>query len=251
MSSPWFPFNSAPFTENVRLFCFPYGGGNAAIYQSWQQYLPEKIKVSPVQLPGRGVRIQEPSYQRIMPLIEELTIAIQPYLDRPFIFFGHSMGALLSFELACYLREKNQPLPKHLLVSGYRAPHLPDPNSPIHHLPDPDFIREIAKLNGTPSEILAHPGYLEVFLPALRADFRLCETYQYRQRDPLTCPITAIGGNEDPEVSKEMLLEWEKHTTNRFSLWMFAGDHFFIHSEEEVLVKKIGKLLNSSVLQNS
>src|SRR5690606_12900001 len=106
---------------------------------------------------------------------------------------------------------------------------------------------EIEKLNGTPPEILSHPEYLEVFLPALRADFKLCETYQYRPKDPLHCPIIAIGGDQDPEASAEMLSAWEKHTTHSFSLWMFSGDHFFIHSEEEALVPKIGKLIHSYI----
>lgn len=243
--SPWFPYNQMSGQETVRLFCFPYGGGNAIVFRQWQLYLPDWIQVFPVQLPGRGIRIQESSFQQLDLLIEELAEAIFPYLDRPFFFFGHSMGALLGFELTRFLRDHKRKQPVHLFVSGYHAPQLPDPNPPIHHLPQQEFIDEIAKMNGTPEELLTNPEYINIFLPSLRADFQLCETYQYRSGEPLTCPITAFGGKEDPETSVEMLRAWKKQTVSRFELEMFSGDHFFIHSEEKALVERIkGEILN-------
>lgn len=241
--SPWFPYNQAPYDEPARLFCFPYGGGNSVFYRQWQSQLPSHIKVYPVQLPGRGMRMQEPSFHDLPTLITDLAEEISPYLDRPFFLFGHSMGALVSFALTQYLQRTHQPIPAHLFVSGYHAPQLPDPNPPIHHLPEQDFIDEIAAMNGTPKELLENKEYLEVFLPSLRADFQLCETYQYQHTEPLQCPITAFGGEKDPEASPDLLQAWEEQTQDTFTLSILKGDHFFIHTAEKELIQQIRKQL--------
>jgi len=189
------------------------------------------------------MRLQEPSYQQLEPLINDLATVFQPFLDRPYVLFGHSMGALIAYELACYLQKKNLPSPKHLIVSGFRAPHLPNPKPPIHSLPTEQFVEEIAKMNGTPQEILENSEYLELFLPSLRADFQLCETYTYQKKEPLRAPITAFAGTQDPAVTVKMISEWKQHTTNHFKLIRFAGDHFFIHYHEEAIVREIGKII--------
>lgn len=244
--SLWFPYNPKPHTALPRLFCFPYGGGNAVIFRQWQHYLVDDIDVYPVQLPGRGMRMQEPSYQKLEPLIKEMATAFQPHLDRPYSLFGHSMGALIAFELARYLQKNFQSSPKHVIVSGFRAPHLPDPKPPIHKRSNRQFVEEIAKMNGTPKEILENPEYLELFLPSLRADFQLCETYTYHKGEPLRAPLTAFGGKQDPEVTEEMLKAWKMHTAACFKLVSFSGDHFFIHREEEAVVRQIRKIIKGA-----
>ena len=241
--SLWFPYSCKLESALPRLFCFPYGGGNAVIFQQWQSLLENQVHVYPVQLPGRGMRLQEPSYTELEPLIEELAKVCLPYLDRPYYLFGHSMGALIAYELACYLQKNKQSSPRHLIVSGFRAPHLPNSKPPIHSLPTQQFVAEIAKMNGTPREILENPEYLELFLPSLRADFQLCETYTYQKKEPLQAPLTAFGGKEDPEVTIDMLAEWKHHTSCQFRLIRFPGDHFFIHQEEKAVVKQIGKIV--------
>lgn len=214
----------------VRLFCFPYSGAAASIYYPWADQLPASIEVCPVQLPGHGTRLQEPLATRLAPQVEALAAGLAPAFDRPFAFFGHSMGALLSFELARYLRWQGRPGPTHLFVSGHGAPHLPDRNPPLHALPDDQFVVKLRELNGTPEEVLHHQELLQLLIPVLRADFAVCETYVYQPEPPLNCPISAYGGLGDGYVNREELAAWREQTTGSFSLRMFPGDHFYLNT---------------------
>lgn len=185
------------------------------------------------------MRLHEDAITELPVLVKVLANELSPYLHQPYYFFGHSMGALLSYEVTRNLAKKGKPLPKHLFVSGYHAPQLPGPNPPIHHLPDNDFINKLAKMNGTPSELLANREFLDLFLPSLRADFKMCETYSYIEGPELTCPITVFGGKHDPEASEEMLAAWEMQTSGGFAMQMFEGDHFYLHHHEQMLVERI------------
>ncbi len=167
---------------SLRLFCFPYVGGGALIFRTWPNSLPATAEVCPVELPGRGTRLKETPFTRLLPLVQALAQALLPHLDKPFAFFGHSMGALISFELTRQLRRLYGLVPLHLFVSAHRAPQLPDPDPPIHTLPEAEFMEELRCLNGTPKEVLEQPELMELMLPILRADFALCETYIYAKR---------------------------------------------------------------------
>jgi medium-chain acyl-[acyl-carrier-protein] hydrolase len=214
----------------LRIFCFPYAGGGASIYRTWAEGLPAGVQLCPVQLPGREDRLMEKPYDRLQALVSALADVLDPYLeDLPFVFFGHSMGALVSFELARELRGRNRIGPLRLYVSGYRTPHLPDPDPPIHDLPEEEFLAELRRLEGTPEEILENQELTQLLLPALRADFAVCETYIYTNQRPLSCPIIAFCGVEDKEFRREDLEGWWEHTEDRFHLWMLPGNHFFIH----------------------
>lgn len=233
---------------SLRLFCFPYAGGSSFVFREWADRLPESIEVCAVQLPGRGRRLAEEPFVRFPPLLESLARSLWPLLDKPFVLFGHSLGATIAFELAQALSEQFELEPLHLFVAGRHAPHLPDQNPPTHHLPDDQFKEELRRLNGTSAEVLGHPELFEFVMPLLRADFELCETYQYTQREPLQCPITAFGGMADAFVSREQLTAWREHTTATFSLRMLPGDHFFIHSAESMLLQMLALELRN-VLQ--
>jgi medium-chain acyl-[acyl-carrier-protein] hydrolase len=148
-------------------------------------------------------------------------------MDFPFAFFGHSLGSLISFELTRWLRRQKVPCPLQLFVSGCRVPQIPNPDPPIHQLPDVEFIEELRRFNGTPKAVLDNPELMEVFLPLLRSDMRLYETYVYDHEAPLDCPISAFGALEDEEVSREELAAWYDQTRSRFNIQMFPGDHFF------------------------
>jgi medium-chain acyl-[acyl-carrier-protein] hydrolase len=238
----WILYSRPRKQAQLRLFCFPYAGGGASIFRNWAEMLPSTIEVCPVQLPGRENRLLETPFSSISSLIEPLALALVPRLDLPFAFFGHSMGALISFELARYLRGKGYPFaPVHLFVSAHRAPQLPDPDPPAYYLPEAAFLNELRRLNGTPEEILQNPELLRLLLPTLRADFALCETYKYVSDAPLSCPITTFGGLQDYEVSYEMLTAWRQQTSSTFTLRYFAGDHFFLHNEQTALLQALSQ----------
>jgi len=170
-------------------------------------------------------------YTHLKPLVEAIADAFSPVLDKPFTFFGHSMGGLISFELARYLRREGGPQPVHLFVSGLRAPQLPDSDPPFHDMPEPEFLKELRRLRGTPDELFDHPEMIQIITPVLRADFSVCQTYVYTPEPPLDCPITAFGGVTDPETSDGRLLAWQEQTTSSFTMQMFPGDHFFVNTE--------------------
>jgi medium-chain acyl-[acyl-carrier-protein] hydrolase len=171
-----------------------------------------------------------------------LAEGLRPYLDLPFAFFGHSMGALIAFELARHLARRQARGPMHLFVSGRAAPQLPDEGPPIHHREYEAFVEELRHLNGTPAEVLQNPELLELLLPRLRADFALCETYRCPAGPPLRCPLTAFGGLED-DVTREELRAWESQTVGPFTLQLFPGDHFFLHRSRQGLVEAIVQAL--------
>ncbi len=175
--------------------------------------------------------------------VRAIASALIPYLDKPFVFFGHSMGGLISFELTRLLRRKSARSPVHLFISGRRAPQLPSEKPPIHTLPELAFLQELRHLKGTPEEVLVNTELMQLLLPILRADFAVLETYLYTKEPPLECPITVFGGWQDREVSCDELEAWREQTSTAFSLYMLPGDHFFIHSAQTLLFQRITKQL--------
>ncbi|MET0622005.1 MAG: alpha/beta fold hydrolase [Pyrinomonadaceae bacterium] len=224
----WFVVRRRNPRAALRLFCFPYAGGGTPIYRAWPELLPPQYEVHAVQLPGRGNRLGEPAYTSVEPMVEALAEAITPYLDRPFAFFGHSMGATISFELARLLEARGRGLPARLFVSGRSAPQLPRERELTYDLPEPEFISHVRSLNGTPAEVLEHPELMELMMPLLRADFSVVETYEYRTGPPLGCPITAFAGADDVEVNTERVAAWGEQTSADFNLQIMPGGHFFL-----------------------
>ncbi|MBW4476050.1 MAG: thioesterase II family protein [Tolypothrix brevis GSE-NOS-MK-07-07A] len=230
---------------SVRLFCLPYAGASSLIFRRWLTSLPTTVEVCPIELPGRGLQSRLTPFSRLQPLISTLTSALLPYLDKPFAFFGHSLGGLVSFELARQLRREYNLSPVHLFVSARRAPQIPSPKPPIHALPDTEFIEELRRFNGTPDSVLQNTELMELLMPILRADFAMLETYVYAQEPPLECPITVFGGLEDEEASLEELKAWRSHTIASYNLQMFRGDHFFIQSEQPLLLQTLAEHLQA------
>ena len=236
-TTPWLNVFQHNPEASLRLFCFPYAGGAAYIFRDWADQLPADVEICPVQLPGRGARMREASFIRVPALVTALCQELLPYLDKPFAFFGHSLGALISFELARKLSHDYQLEPLHLFVSGRGAPQLEDTRPDTHNLPEDEFVKELRRLNGTPAEVLDQPELLQLIIPTLRADFELCETYEHLTSAPLKCAITALGGLYDEDVPRERLEPWREHTSASFSLKMLPGDHFFLHSSESMLLQ--------------
>lgn len=197
-----------------------------------------------MELPGHGKRLAEPLVDTADELVDALAEELEPFFDKPLAIFGHSMGALLGFELARFLRDEGAE-PLYLLVSGHVAPQLDDSPDPIHQLPKVEFIEKIRELEGTPEEVLKNAELRELVLPILRADFKVCETYKFEERTKLDCPITAFGGLADQHVRREDLEAWRHRTSGPFSLRMFRGGHFFINTSTESVLSEVARCLTN------
>ncbi|WP_420130678.1 thioesterase II family protein [Longimicrobium sp.] len=228
----------------LRLFCIAHAGGGASAFRGWADALPPEVEVCLVQLPGRENRIMETPFERVGPLVEALADAVQPYLTLPFALFGHSNGALISFELARTLRARGRPGPVHLFASGRRAPDVAADSPPIHHLPDAEFLADLQELGGLPAELLAHQELLALLVPTLRADVAIHETYEFAEQPPLACPITAYGGLTDPRVPRGQSEAWARHTAGSFVLRMFPGGHFFLIDDRAVFLRTLASDLH-------
>ncbi len=248
----WIAYRKKRLNPKVKLFCFPYGGGGASIYRDWQDFLPDKIEVCPVQLPGREDRMDEPSIYHIKNLTDSLINELSPEFNMPFAFFGHSFGSLIAFELGCRLRERNLPQPIHIFASAF-----PDPRTPTKSLDN--LIKQISdiKLNLfdlnqktlmlLSNEQLTHlatifnengiGGYgdhildkdiVKMLLPIFVGDMNLVKSYHYTAQKPLDIPMTVFAGKKDTWVSHEDHLSWGQHTTNTCELFTFDSGHLFI-----------------------
>ena len=247
-----------------RLFCFPHAGGGPAFFRSWPSAFTPEIDVLPVQLPGREARLDESPYRRLGQLIDPLCAALEPYLDRPYALFGHSMGSLVAYEVARRFSEGAHPAPSCLVVSGRRGPRIPSHRRILHGLPDGEFLAEVVRLGGMPQEIVDTPDLMELLLPVLRADYELSETYRPSSAawlgrgaapdaaDPATpgarlrCPVAAYMGAADPEVDHAGLRGWRRETTGEFVGRIFPGDHFYLRGgRPDVLRAVLADLRNA------
>jgi medium-chain acyl-[acyl-carrier-protein] hydrolase len=212
----------------VRLFCFPYAGGSTDTFFPWIEQAPDFVEVCPVQLPGRGTRMMEAVFSDLPSMVHGIAAPLRPCLDKSFAFLGHSMGALLAFEVAHHLRQTGSRTPVYLFVSGCRAPQQALRDAKWGALSDEDLLRQILRLNYSRPEVRENPELLALTLPCLRADLAVFESYQYEHHAPLQCGITAFGGREDPEVKIEDLQGWQAQTGCELRICVLPGDHFFI-----------------------
>ncbi len=233
---PWAVYFKPNPQARLRLFCFPYAGGGAGIFRTWSSGLPAHVELCAIRLPGRESRLGETCFRSFPTLIQALAHVLIPHLSLPFAFFGHSMGALISFELARQLRKHRGLAPEHLFISAHHAPQIPDTRTQLHQLPEPALVEELRRLNGTPAEVLRNDELMQLMLPVLRADFAICETHVYNEDEPLDCPITVFGGTRDDGVRSGALAEWRQQTRSDFTLHMVPGDHFFLHSARPPLL---------------
>lgn len=234
------PEPSAP----LRLWCFPYAGAGAAVWHPWAAPLAETADLVAIRLPGRESRLMETPATRIGPLADALATEIAPYSHEPYALCGHSLGALLAHETARRLRAAGRPSPVALIASGARAPHCPRTEPDLHGLPDDAFIDQVdQRYQGIPKELLANREFLELFLPALRGDLEIFETYVHTPDEPLAIPLLALGGTEDPRVSRDQTLAWQAHTTGRFEAEFFSGGHFFTQTQHATVTARVATFL--------
>lgn len=245
-SGKWLWFPSPRPQARIRLFCFPNAGAGASAFREWSSILPDDIEVAAIQLPGRENRFDEPMSSELDSLLKAICGVVVGMADRPYFFFGHSMGALIAFELTKLIQKQGSPGPFHLVVSGRRAPHLPRREPPMHALEDDVFLERIGEFNGTPKELFDNTELMKLFLPILRNDFALSENYRCNDSTTVICPLTALGGDLDTGVSEEDLAAWVTMAGGPFRYELLSGDHFFIHSSRRGLLERLGSIAETA-----
>jgi surfactin synthase thioesterase subunit/glycosyltransferase involved in cell wall biosynthesis len=241
--NPWLPGIETASSGKLRLFCFPYAGGGVAAFRGWQEALGDTAQVYPLRLPGRETRIGEPAVDDMHLLVQQAYSALERHLDEPFLFFGHSMGAAVAFEMARLLRSLGKQGLVSLLVSAARAPQYRLGHTPPPEPSDSEFLKDIERLEGIPKEVLASRELMKLLLPSLKADARLYRNYSYTPDPPLDVPIHAFGGLADPNISREHIEAWREQTSVAFSLQSFSGSHFFIHTGRVEFLAALSKVL--------
>ncbi|MBN1904155.1 MAG: thioesterase [Deltaproteobacteria bacterium] len=240
-STKWITCPKRQPDAKMRMFCFSYAGGGASVFLNWPHSISNDIEVCIIKMPGREVRFNEPPYRRITKLVEDLAPAILPFLDKPFIFFGHSLGAHIGFYLTRHLRKSNLPCPIHMFISAARAPHLTEPiHDALHYkMEDKEFIDKLIKLGGMAEEVLKDKEILDIVLPILRADIEMLNTMEFKEEEPLSCGMTVLYGEFDNRVSREDAEAWSTHTNHDFRLTMITGKHLFINTHQAQIIELI------------
>lgn len=240
----WFTKMSPAFKEGVRLICIPNAGGGPAMFRTWTGELPERVGVFAALLPGQGSRLREIPPTETGVLAADLCAGIEPFLNEPYALFGYSMGALIAFEMTRLLRTQGKPLPVHLFVAARRAPQIPDAGSPLHALPEADFVNGVqSRYGGIPEVIRKDAELMTVFTPVLRANFTMIESYKYHEEEPLDIPLNAFGGTRDKTTNEKELSAWRQQSKRSFSYQLFDGDHFFIQQHQSAVLDTIKRSL--------
>ena len=235
----------------LRLICFSYAGGSATTYLPWGNHLHPQVELIICQLPGRGSRLFETPHDDIYELVKDLCNAMKKLCDKPFVFFGHSLGSKVAYELCIAMQQQNLPLPVHFVASAASAPFYTRTRAPIHALPEQEFIRALAKLNGTPSQVLNNPEIMSLCLPALRADFKMAETYLNQSRFLLAIKLTLLGGTMDDTISPSELMGWTKVFENTVATHWIEGNHFFINQKTYEVLNLLNQLFVTEMQQIS
>jgi medium-chain acyl-[acyl-carrier-protein] hydrolase len=236
----WFTDFGQGADAPIRLFTFAHAGGGASVFSNWNKALPG-VHVLAARLPGRESRIAETAHSAMDTLTDALAEQIAPRLDRPFVFYGHSLGGLIAFELAHRLRELGLRQPERLLIGAYRSPDRKSPHPQLHALTDTDLVTGLKRYDSMPQSIIGSPELMALLTPMLRADFSLFETYAYRERTPLDRPIVVYYGNDDRMIEPAEMDGWRTKSNAHVRLHPIDAGHFFHLGNETELLELVAK----------
>lgn len=245
-TSLWVGGSNKPQAK-IRLFCFPAAGGSSLSFREWEGNLPPYVELCPIKLPGREARFTEDLFEDAQTAAKALAEGLEPFLDIPFAFFGHSMGSVLAFEVIRELRRSGRQMPFCLFVSGRRAPRLPLNREPFHTLTDSMLIKTLRTYfaGGTPEAVLQEKELMALFLPVIRADLMITDAYHYSKESLLECPIYAFSGEMERDLPIDDLDAWQEETSGNFSRELFPGGHFYLNeSSQPALLRRISDRLN-------
>lgn len=220
----------------VQLVCFAHAGGSASFFFPVSRAMSPAVEVSAVQYPGRQDRRAEPNIDDIATLADAIFPVVRPLTDRPLAFFGHSMGAIIAYEVALRLEADGAPPLTRLYASGRRAPSRYRQEA-VHRLGDAGLIADMRKLSGTNAGLLGDPETLAMILPSVRSDYKAIETYTHTPGRTVSCPIRALIGDSDPKVTVEEAKAWSEHTTGSFDMRVFPGGHFYHVDQSRELIQ--------------
>lgn len=231
-------------TATFTIVVLPHAGGTAEIFNDWIKYLPQNFELYALALPGRGKKTLTEVITNFDYLIKELTNDIIQLLNKPFVFLGHSMGALIGYELVKSIMLNYNKSPAHFYVSSYPAPHLPNYNILQGDVTDDELVERLIERNGTSNEFLTNKRFLRLILPILRADYQLLNSYNHKGPFTLKCPITSILGTKD-NITDIQMADWSKYTNSSFQLFMLEGDHFYL--KEQKNIEKICQFISQNL----
>lgn len=243
-AAAWFHRYDAPADPGLRLVCFPHAGGSPSYYRSWQRRLPTGVELLAVCYPGRQERIGEPAIIAMSELADRLTRALLPQLDRPFAFFGHSMGSAVAYECALRLAREHGLRPTRFFASGRGAPHRVEPSAvPLADADARTLVGAVGRLGSSSVRLLSEEALRDLLLPPLRADFRLIESYRPGGTERIGCPVVVYSGDQDHGCTPELVRAWAELTTARAQFRTFAGGHFYLEQAEDALLRHLGSHL--------
>lgn len=244
IKSKWFVTPKANPDAKLRLHCFPYSAGNASTYTSWVEHLSEDIELVAIQPPGRARRMGEAAYTSMADLIAGLCAEIEPWLDKPYVIFGHSLGSRVGFELIHQALQRQWRMPEHFIASGSNAPHICRKHKRIYQLEQAEFIAGLKQFSPTTAtEIFDNENLLKLFMPMMRADFTIADTYFREVGEPLDIPVSVFCGSTDTDAPEHEMSTWQAHFTQPLNCDVFEGGHFFIEDNSEAVVARVNAIL--------